>query len=332
MMIVTKWFGTFLCEGGSVQKEVLFPMDAKEIASRLQKFEEGAILDEEREIVKDLDEFSVSEERLVKLGGKLEDGEFSDIEPGKFNISQDLLHDAMMLLAQDKMKKAVTPETHIVQAINAVDDLIHTSNVLSERLREWYGHHNPEVEKHVLDENLAGMILQTMKEEEETPTEDRTAMIDLAESIESLNGTRKILEEGINKQMDIHAKNVAYLAGPLIGARLISRAGSLERLSFLPSGTIQILGAEKALFRHLKEGAKPPKHGVIFQHPFVHQAPYWQRGRIARAFAAKLAIAAKMDHNSDTFVGDDLKNILISRIEEIRKKYPIPPKRRKRKR
>ena len=75
-----------------------------------------------------------------------------------------------------------------------------------------------------------------------------------------------------------------------MGARIISKAGSLARLARLPASTIQILGAEKALFRALKTGARPPKHGLLFQHPLIHSAPKWQRGKIARAVASKVAI------------------------------------------
>jgi nucleolar protein 56 len=81
-----------------------------------------------------------------------------------------------------------------------------------------------------------------------------------------------------------------------VGARIISKAGSLARLATLPASTIQILGAEKALFRALKTGARPPKHGLLFQHPLIHSAPKWQRGKIARAVASKVAIAARIDY------------------------------------
>ena len=132
--------------------------------------------------------------------------------------------------------------------------------------------------------------------------------------------------------MEYSAPNISYLVGPIIGSRLITKAGGLKRLSKLPSGTIQVLGAEKALFRHLKDGSNPPKHGLIFQHPLIHRAPYWQRGKIARAFASKIALAAKMDEHSDKFVAEELKKDLLERIEEIRERYPEPQKKGRRKR
>jgi nucleolar protein 56 len=99
----------------------------------------------------------------------------------------------------------------------------------------------------------------------------------------------------------------------------------MERLAKVSSSTIQLLGAEKALFRHLREGGRPPKHGIIFQHPLIHNAPSWQRGKIARAFAGKIAIAAKLDYNRGAFMGETLTGELKRRVEEIRKKYPKAP-------
>ncbi|RLI04337.1 C/D box methylation guide ribonucleoprotein complex aNOP56 subunit, partial [Candidatus Bathyarchaeota archaeon] len=91
------------------------------------------------------------------------------------------------------------------------------------------------------------------------------------------------------------------------------------------ASTFQILGAEKALFRFLRSGSKPPKHGVIFQHPLVHQSPRWQRGKIARALAGKLTIAARIDAFGGQNQGAKLRADLEKRVEEIREKYKSPP-------
>lgn len=121
------------------------------------------------------------------------------------------------------------------------------------------------------------------------------------------------------------APNVTELVGPTLGARLLSLAGSLEELSKMPASTIQVLGAEKALFRALKSGSRPPKHGIIFQYPAIHVSPRWQRGKIARALAAKLAIASRIDAYSGRFVGTQLVEQVNKRIEEIKTKYAQPP-------
>jgi nucleolar protein 56 len=121
------------------------------------------------------------------------------------------------------------------------------------------------------------------------------------------------------------APNVKSLVGSLLGARLISIAGNLRNLAMRPASTIQVLGAEKALFRSLKTGARPPKHGLIFQAALLHDAKRWQRGKIARALAGKLAIAARADAFGGNYVGDRLKADLNRRIEEIKEKYREPP-------
>jgi len=97
----------------------------------------------------------------------------------------------------------------------------------------------------------------------------------------------------------------------------------------MPSSTIQVLGAEKALFRSLRTGAKPPKHGIIFQWEEIHGAPYWLKGKIARALAGKLSIAARVDLYSGEYMGENLLMDLNRRIQDIKKKYPSPPKKPK---
>lgn len=133
------------------------------------------------------------------------------------------------------------------------------------------------------------------------------------------------MEKYIDDTMEEIAPNTKILAGSLLGARLISIAGSLMNLAKRPASTIQVLGAEKALFRSLKTGARPPKHGLIFQHNILHDAKRWQRGKIARALAGKIAIAVRIDAFGGKFVGDSLKKDLEERITEIKKKYKDPP-------
>ena len=118
--------------------------------------------------------------------------------------------------------------------------------------------------------------------------------------------------------------NLSAILGTEVGARILARAGNLTNLAKMPASTIQVLGAEKALFRSLKTGSQPPKHGLLFQHASVHAAPRWQRGKIARAVAGKAAIASRLDYH-----GGGLNNILLEklnvRVDEIGKKYVEPP-------
>jgi nucleolar protein 56 len=154
----------------------------------------------------------------------------------------------------------------------------------------------------------------------------------LADEVIAQSDLRRVLADHIEVAMETVAPNVKELLTAAVGARIISKAGSLARLATLPASTIQILGAEKALFRALKTGARPPKHGLLFQHPLIHSAPKWQRGKIARAVASKVAIAARIDHYRHNGKDDTVSSKLKSRIDEIREKYrePMPEKERDR--
>src|SRR3989442_6036838 len=130
---------------------------------------------------------------------------------------------------------------------------------------------------------------------------------------------RKAIEAYVERSARELAPNVSAIAGPILAARLVSLAGGVEDLARAPSRTVQLLGAERALFRHLRTGSRPPKHGVLFQHPWVHGAPPWQRGAIARAFAAKSSVAAPAGAHTKRHDAPDLLKKLKAANEEIRR-------------
>ncbi len=258
-----------------------------------------------------------------------------------------------------KVSEAYTEkDRHIIQAINTIDDLDAMFNLLVARVREWYGLHFPELNQLVKDhEDFLRIVVEAG--EREKITELGWLKDDLKEKVaEALKKTvgssvekedlemiqkvaelalqtRKLREEMrkyLADQMKQVAPNITAIAGPALGARLIAKAGGLKKLAFFPASTIQVLGAEKALFRHLTKGTRPPKHGILFQHPLVRKAKWWQRGKIARTLAAKLAIAAKEDYFGKKYIADRLLKELEERVKEVQEKYPTPPKRGKRKR
>ena len=293
MYLITKWFGVFLCDKKGIKNKILFPKDEKEIAKRLLKIDRNEILVEEKKITKDI-KVTVNEKRLQKIGDFDPSDQFFktiDIKPEDFGFSQDLLHDASILLtgkkAEDKLK---SEDLQVIQMVNALDDLVQISNLLSERLDSW-------------------SMIPTPKEKIQ-PFEDTFSVI---------NNEMKRLEEQIEYDMQKIAPNISMLVGSVIGARLISIAGGLERLAVMPASTIQVLGAEKALFRFKKEGGKPPKHGVIFQHPLINRAQLKDRGKISRLLATKIAIAVKADVFTKKDISDTLKEDLEKRLKEIRK-------------
>ena len=114
------------------------------------------------------------------------------------------------------------------------------------------------------------------------------------------------------------APNLTNIAGYLLGARLLSIAGSLPKLASMPSSTVQVIGANNALFKHLKGKAPSPKHGVIFRHPLINSAPRKLRGKIARAVASKISLAARYDCYSGEIKGN-LPNELEKKVAYIRR-------------
>ncbi len=255
-------------------------------------------------------------------------------------------------------KVAAKRDMLAIQAIRAIDDIDKTINLFATRIREWYGVHFPELDELVREhedyvrlvaeighrdniniESLKKINFSEAKASKiveaaassvgaDLSEHDAEAIRTLARIVLDLYQLRRTLTAYLDEVMSEVAPNITALVGPLLGARLLSLAGSLEKMAMLPASTIQVLGAEKALFRALRTGGKPPKHGVIFQYPEIHRSPKWQRGKIARALAAKLAIAAKIDAFTGRFIGDKLKKELEARIEEIKKIYAKPPARK----
>jgi nucleolar protein 56 len=148
---------------------------------------------------------------------------------------------------------------------------------------------------------------------------DEAAVRALARSASTLYATRAELEKYVDEVMVEVAPNVAILLQPVLAARMLRQAGGLRRLATMPAGTIQTLGAEKALFRHIKEGKRPPKHGFLMQHPLVHRAPRYHRGALARSLAAKVALAARADmFTKSTGIGAKLAADFEKRAEALK--------------
>ena len=244
-------------------------------------------------------------------------------------------------------------DLQIIEGINSLDELDKAINILMARINEWYGLHFPELENLVKDSNeyfkfvSLGLNRSSITEKDlvsfsfsekkldaifsaaqdskggEINSKDLSIISILSENVINLVKVRDKMLNYINDLMNNVAPNLSAIAGPTIGARLIAKSGGLMKLAKLPSSTIQVLGAEKALFRSLKSGSRPPKHGIIFQHDKVHSSPKWQRGKIARSLASKIAIAARID----VFRGSkeiDIEHSLDERYREIQEKYASP--------
>lgn len=269
---------------------------------------------------------------------------------------RDLTREISMQLTRLRVKKAGEKrDLMVAQAILSIDDLDKTANLFMGRIREWYGLHFPEldrmIEKH---ETYARLVLNlgeranftSEKLEKEGLPARKAAQVSeaaensmgaeltdsdirqiqtLCEHTLELYSLRQDLQKYADSTVEEVAPNIQALVGSLLTARLIALAGGLIDLAKMPASTIQVLGAEKALFRSLKTGAKPPKHGIIFQDTLIHDAKKWQRGKMSRALAGKLAIAARSDAFSSRYIGDSLKADLEKRADEIKEKYQKPP-------
>jgi nucleolar protein 56 len=220
-----------------------------------------------------------------------------------------------------------------VQAIALLDQLDKDVNTFSMRVREWYGWHFPELVRIVSDNNQYARVISfigdkaTLTEESiaglaEILDDNETLARNIVDASRASMGTdispidhlnisnfatrvihlfayRKSLQIYLSEKMGLVAPNLATLIGDTVGARLISHAGSLTNLSKYPASTVQILGAEKALFRALKTKGNTPKYGLIFASTFIGRAATKNKGRISRFLANKCSIASRIDCFSD---------------------------------
>jgi nucleolar protein 56 len=243
----------------------------------------------------------------------------------------------------------------VIQIIETLDILKKSISLFSSRLREWYGLHFPELTDKISEENviLAEMISKLGDRNAFTnenlnnnfelgearvqylsklASESMGSKIDIpiikgfADQVISLDNYRIQLEAYLEVLLEKTAPNLNAIVGSLVGAKLIAKAGSLKKLAYMPASRIQLLGAEKALYRFLKTGERRPKHGLIFQWNQIRGSKPWNRGKISRLVAGKIGICAKVDYFNGEFIAEALSKDIEQKIIEIEKKYPNPPK------
>ncbi len=233
-------------------------------------------------------------------------------------------------------------DVHIIKAINLLDDLDNIFNLLAEQVREWHATHFPEFGRVVKDNEVLLNLVYELGSRENFSEENILKFYDnsgaakeiasavgssvgadldaatlgeiklIARNALNLREERKFLLSYIEKSMKELCPNLLAVAGPVIGAKLLAKAGSLQKLAVVPSSTVQIYGAEKALFQAMRSGSPGPKYGIIFQHPLVKGVRFAQKGRVARSLAGKLSIAAR----TDFFKGGDIAKTIIEKLEK----------------
>jgi len=365
--LVETIIGVLGVTGESVVERVLYPRDPKQIAAALDRQRDGEVTKEAADLVEKLMQrgfkgLVLSSEALAKtIADKygLETETSGPSGPGEYvrdNLEalaveygwiedaaqlRGVVHEVSMQRAQRAVRRAQSARgAAIPQMVQLLNELDKTLNVLSSKLREWYGLHFPELDRQVDSHETYARIVESIGDRSSLETDalanlgfkpDKASRIvsaaqgsmgapmspddleqqqALASRLLSLYEYREELEGHISSTAQEVAPNLSEVAGPVLAAKLIERGGGLRKLAMKPSGAIQILGAEKALFRAKKTGARPPKHGLIFQHPFVHSKKRKLRGRSARVLAAKLALAARADAFTGNNLGSELKRQL----------------------
>lgn len=237
----------------------------------------------------------------------------------------------------------------IINTIALLDNLDKNINTFAMRVREWYAWHFPELTKIVTDniayakvsrvvrvrdsfegdtealteacgsEEVAQEVMKAMKMSmgQDIVEMDMQNIDHFAHEVIKLAAMRKSLHDYLKTKMDLVAPNLSALIGEIIGARLISHAGSLTNLAKYPASTVQILGAEKALFRALKTKGNTPKYGLIFHSTFIGRAQQKNKGRISRYLANKCSMASRIDCFSDeatTVFGEKLRDQVEERL------------------
>ncbi len=198
------------------------------------------------------------------------------------NIDLSLLRSASILQVKYRIEKSLTPDKNLIQAIEALDEAHTIFNLVSERYITWHsqltGSPRIKLEKIIEKDNLPPQI----------------------DKLKRFITSIQELVSSLSNYLDLESPKVfpalVEILGTQLAVRMVASAGELSKLARMPSSTIQLLGAEKALFRHMSDGSPPPKHGFLYQHPTIKKSSPKNKGKNSRKLAAKVAIASKLDY------------------------------------
>jgi nucleolar protein 56 len=339
--VVTTWFGAFVVEEGTVVRSAPFPDDAAALAERARRRRDGGTASEEDDLVRGdgVGTLVSADRRLLALGVGLDDrpGPYPDLREFRPTAAGRVLREVLLEDAARALRDAWDPAVHLEEAVRSMEDLDRMINLLGERLVSWSSRDAPQVVD-VPEERVRSVARGLVAHDAGTPRTDgdlpgpdpdlAAARRSLAELYLATEERRAGLERALEAALPRRAPNLSGLLGPLLAARMIAQAGGLDRLARLPASTIQVLGAERAFFEHLRGRAPPPRHGLLFLHPTIQGAPKRLRGKLARALAGKAAIAARRDGQGAAQL-PALAEAYAARSKEIRA-IPAPEHRRKR--
>lgn len=354
--MATGILGSFAFDSqGNVVGHKLFPKKAGEIAARLRKARAGEILPEEREIARELMIKGYKElvwnkpgeikgilciKKAEHVGEETMQGSYRKLAMDLRWVSSqaelnELLSKVNIELTKTELRKEKRDQL-VMRVMSMVDELDKELNVFSEKLREWYGLHFPEADSRISShEKYVEMVARNGRRQDIDDNElaalagkssgmelsdvDVKELQSFSKELASLFEARKRLTKYLESITISSMPNTSAVAGPVLAARLVSLAGGLEKMAKLPSSTIQLLGAEKALFRHLKGEGKAPKYGVLFGHPLVQAAPKELKGKVARMLSSKISLAVRTDNFSDKDQGKEMRAGLEEQARKLMK-------------
>lgn len=319
MYLYSNIIGTFVFnQNFQIREKVLFK--DSELLKIKEKFDNEEILNTEKKFLKKFKKIkNLRQEHDEKALQKIND---------VLKQYKKEFHSNNLAITKQQVKDTITNASLIVQSSNSINDLNKSINILVKRLREWYLYILPELEDKIKDHKLFAELVShprknLMKRYKikdtmgiELKKEDFSAILSLSSLILDLFKQKEKKEKYLEKLMQKTCPNLTTIAGYLVGSQLIAKAGSLRKLVMMPASTIQLLGAEKALFRHMiNKKARPPKHGLILQHELLQKASKQDRGKVARALANKIGIAVKVDYFKGKFIGNKLRKELEERFK-----------------
>lgn len=243
---------------------------------------------------------------------------------------EDIVGDALKSTKEELAE--VDREKHLVKAVKMLDCTEKSISKKEERFKDWYSLHFPELINEIEDIDTLAKILdsgvnksdlnsfselaENSKGAEMTEKEEKIIK-QVLKGIKSDLDTRKELENYIEDLVKDEMPNLDKILGTFLAAKIIALAGGLDEMAKKPASTIQMLGAEKALFRHMRGNGQSPKHGVLFEHEYVNQLSESKRGKMARFIANKAVMAARLDNFGDKDKGSQYRTEIRQKYEEL---------------
>jgi len=249
-------------------------------------------------------------------------------------MDKDDIREKAISQTREEIESSVEKDQLLVKAVKQLDQLERDIRDQVERLRDWYGVHFPELEQEITEDDRFVDILEKYGVEKnniepfdqmaekstgsDLSEQDRELIENSVSTIASMKDLRDEIEFYVKEGAQEEFQNLSVLLGPVLATRLVALAGGLEELAKKPASTVQMLGAEKALFRHLHGEGTSPKHGVLFHHRFVKNLPEEKRGKMARFLANKSVMAARIDQYGDEDKSEKLRQKIEDKYEELK--------------